>query len=287
MKKFCLLLIGVVFLFIPDTGSGDILVTKDDMILNGKIIEDIKGKYIKFANYHGIFTIDYPQIKEIHKTGTYHEDVRIFKKMGKSVDEAEVKTNYLAGIEKLKADKLVKSRARTDATQYLLLVSPYFIFNLGKIESVLPYSYGAFLLNDIRFQSKYGFLPKSLRINIQFFYSENDSKMISAFRAELGTAWIIPFEGRSIRFNFTMSPTFGAGYYEVKGESRETENVKFNFSFSTGLEFLLSSWVISPQVRFDYIHDGSAPLYGLGFSLGAGYIFQNKSGKYKQDNSEH
>ena len=177
MKKYWLLFISVVVIVcIPDISSGDIVVTKDGMVLNGKIIEDIKDKYIKFANYHGTFTIDYPQIKEIHRTGTYHEDIKIFKKMGKSIDEAEVKTNYIAGIEKLKADKLVKSRARTDAIQYLLLVSPFFVFNLGKIESVLPYGYGALILNDIRFQRKYSFLPNTLRINAQYFHSENGSQ---------------------------------------------------------------------------------------------------------------
>ena len=43
----------------------DIVITKDDMILNGKIIEDKKPAHIIFANYHGTFTIKYKMITVI------------------------------------------------------------------------------------------------------------------------------------------------------------------------------------------------------------------------------
>jgi len=63
----------------------DIVITKDDMILNGKIIEDKKPAHIIFANYHGTFTIKYKMIKKIHRTESFKEDIEIFRDMRKEV----------------------------------------------------------------------------------------------------------------------------------------------------------------------------------------------------------
>lgn len=158
--------------------------------------------------------------------------------------------------------------------EYLLFASPFIIFNTGKMRSILPYSYGAFLLGDLRFKSSYVYLPGTIRIDLQYYHSEKGMKKISAFRFGLGTAWIFPFKVRGFSFNLTLSPVFGGGYYAVQGRCEKTANFKWNASVAAGMEFLISSWVISPQVRFDYIYDGAMPLYGIGISLGAGYLFK-------------
>ncbi len=273
MGKFRLLFIAGVILFLPHIVFSDIIVTTDGMTLNGKIIEDIKNDHVKFGTYHGIFTIYYDQIREKHKTDNYQEDIKIFKDMGKTVSEAEIKTNYQAGIKKLEEKQIRDKKARAASTKYLLLVSPFFNFNLGKIQTLLPYSFGAFLMGDVRVQSKYRFLPSTVRIDLHYFHSEKGIKKISAFRFGLGTAWIFPLEGRGFHVNLTLSPVFGGGYYAVTGRDGNTGGFKWHASLSFGPEFNISSWVISPQVRFDYIYDGAAPLYGIGISIGAGYFF--------------
>jgi len=273
IKKPRSLFIASVMLLLPCIGMGDVVVTKDDMILNGKIIEEVKNKYVKFANYHGMFTIYYAQIKEIHRTEKYEDDVLLFKKMGKSIDESVVKTNYQAGIEKLEAEKTGGKKPADDSIQYVLFGSPFIIFNTGDIRSVLPCSFGISVSGEIRFQTEYTYSPDGMNIDVQYFHAERDEKKISAFRSGLGAVWIIPVSIRGYSLPLALSPALGIGYYAVQGRYRETDGAKFHASFTAGPEFLISSWVISPRMRFDYIYDNAAPLFGIGFSMGAGYRF--------------
>lgn len=273
MRKIRPLFFASVMLLLPCIGMADVVVTKDDMILNGKIIEEVKNKHVKFANYHGTFTIYYAQIKEIHRTEKYEDDVLLFKKMGISIDESVVKTNYQAGIEKLEAGKTGGKKPADDSMQYLLFGSPFIIFNTGEIQSVLPCSFGMSVSGEIRFQTGYTFLPDGMNLDVQYFHAERDIRKISAFRSGLGAVWIIPVSIRGYSLHLAMSPALGIGYYAVQGRYRETEGAKFHSSFTAGPEFLISSWVISPRLRFDYIYDNTAPLFGVGFSMGAGYLF--------------
>ncbi len=266
--------ITAVIVGLPRICLSDIVVTTDGMILNGKIIENIKGDHAKLANEHGIFKIQYSQIKELHHTDNYLEDMKILKKMGRRVSEAEIKTNYQAGIKKLKETKISSEKTRPVTMEYALLVSPFFLFNMGKIYTFLPYSYGVIILGDIRFNSNYRYLPNGLRIDLNYFHTAEGEKKISAFRFGLGAIWNIPITVRGGSFNLTLSPVFGGGYYSVKSGYDQTTGIKFNGSVSAGLEFYISSWVISPQVRFDYVYDRVLPLYGIGISIGAGYLFK-------------
>jgi hypothetical protein len=274
MGKLRLLFLASVILSLPQIGLCDIIVTTDDMVLNGKIIEDIKNVQVKLGNFHGIFIVNYNQIKEIHRTEMYQDDIKIFKKLGKTVDEEEIKTNYQAGIKKLEERTISEKKSKAVPMECVLFVSPFLTFNIGKIQPVLPFSYGIFLLGDVRFQSRFRFLPNGVRTGLQYFHSEKTLKKIAAFRFDLGTVWNFPFNVRGFTLNLTLSPLFGGGYYAVKGRYSDTAGFKWNVTVTAGLEFIVSSWVISPQVRFDYIYDRIMPLYGIGFSLGAGYLFK-------------
>lgn len=274
MGKLRLLFITAYILLLPHICFSDIIVTKDGMTLNGKIIE-MKDEHIKFGNYHGTFTIQNSLVKEIHKTENYQEDIKIFRQMGKAVSESDIRNNFQAGVKKLE-ERRISGDGRTDAAtaEFLLSASPFFLFNLGKMRPLLPYSCGASLLGDVRFRSRYIYLPGTIRLDLHYFHSEKGMKKISAFRFGIGTAWIIPFEVRGVSFNLSLSPGFGGGYYAVTGRCEKAANFKWHVSMAAGLEFPISSWVISPQVKFDYIYDGAMPLFGLGFSIGAGYLFK-------------
>jgi len=272
MGKLPLLFITALVIFLPHIGFSDIVVTTDGMILNGKIIE-IENEYVKLGNYHGIFKINYELIKEMHQTNNYQEDLKIFKKMGKPVNETVVKKNFQSGIEKLNAKITEEKKIKAGTIRYLLHVSPFFMANMGKARSILPYSFITSLMGDIRFNSRFDYLPKGVRIDVQYFYSGSGTKNISAYRFGLGPVWNFPFEINGFSLNLTLSPTFGTGYYSVKGRYDETASAKFNASLAAGMEFLISSWVISYKVRFEYIHDAFMPLYGIGVCVGAGYLF--------------
>lgn len=272
MGKLRLLFIAALVTFLPRIGFSDIVVTTDGMILNGKIIE-IENEYVKLGNYHGIFKINNELIKEMHQTTNYQDDMKIIKKMGKYVNETVVKNNFQSGIEKLNAKIKQEKKIKADSIQYLLHVSPFFMANIGKARSILPYSFITSLMGDIRFNSRYNYLPNGGRIDLQYFYSGSGTKKISAYRFGLGPVWNFPFEINGFSLNLTLSPTFGTGYYSAKGRYDETASAKFNASFAAGMECFISSWVISYKVRFEYIHDAFMPLYGIGASVGVGYLF--------------
>ncbi len=307
MDNFRLLFITAAILLLPHVGSSDIIVTTDDMILNGKIIEDIKNDHVKLGNYHGIFKINYAQIKKMHNTDNYQEDIKILKKMGKSVSETEIKSNFHAGIikleaknletKKLEAKKLEAKNLETKKLEakkleaknisgkmikarsidHLLFVSPFFIINAGKMQSVLPLSVGVSLMGDIRIQSKNNYIPGWIRIDFQYFHSGSGINRISAPRFSLGAVWKIPLVISGFSFNLALAPSFGAGYYAIKGSYYENSSLKWNTTAAIGLEFFFSSWVFYPQIRLDYIHVGAAPLLGIGLYIGAGYLLNLKT----------
>ncbi len=319
MSKLKVIFFTVLLLFLPMISFADIIVTNDDMIINGKIIKEVKGEYVTLANNHGIFKINFNNIKEIQRTANYQEDIKVFNKLGQTVDETAVKQNYEKGIKKLeelnleakeikpdliiadpdnneKAAETIKieqdskdtetiskdiemdfkqirpdiKKTKQPSVEFLLLLSPFINFNFKPFDAVMPYGYGVLILGNILFQKKYIYLPAGASIEMQYFHSGEAVKNIDGFRFAAGPIWIIPLK----YLNLSFSATFGAGYYGIKGIYEKKEALKFNFTFASGPEFFISSWMISPKIRFDYIHDGVAPLFGIGISVEAGYRFQ-------------
>jgi hypothetical protein len=258
---------------------GDIIVTNDDMILNGKIIEDKIDDYIKFANYHGLFHIEYKQIKEIHRTTSFEEDIKIFQDKGKSVDEAEVKTNYQAGLEKLAKQEgtvqnVIKEEIHT--ADYSLFFSPFFYFNMGKLGSIVPFSFGGSVTGDIPL-SQFQYLTRlyltGIRAEIGYFHSEKRVKRVSGSRVSAGPLWQFPLSISGFHFIYCVSPEIGIGLYAIRGIYADTTAVKWNILFSTGPIFNFSSILLSPNIKIDYIFDGNVPLYGIGLGISFGYRF--------------
>ncbi|MBN2402563.1 MAG: hypothetical protein JXN64_09185 [Spirochaetes bacterium] len=277
LKIFTLTFIFIVFFYVRL--YGDIIVTKDDMILNGKIIEDKQNDYIKFANYHGTFHIEYKQIKEIHRTKSYEEDIKIYQDKGKSVDEAEVKTNYQAGLEKLEEQGKITEKIPAEEKQketFALVFSPFYNFNYGKLSGKLPQSYGFSALGHVpldQFENIKKIYLSGIGAELAYFHSEKGARQVSGLRLSAGPLWKFPVSFGNFRFNYCVLPEIGAGLYNIRSIYSDTTTLKMNLLFSTGPIFNFSSILLYPNIRFDYIYDGVVPLCGIGFGIGAGFYF--------------
>lgn len=273
-RKFVVLFIFTFLLFLPL--HADIIVTKDDMILNGKIVEDKKSDYVKFTGKYGTFTIEYKQIKETYKTESDEEDKKIIKELGKRGKKEELKKDVKS--EKQKSEKQGEDASKSGkGKENLILMLDFFMLqNYGKLDSVLPSSQGFSLSGEIPIE-QYRFFKDSniysIKSEICYFLSEKDTRSIKGYSASSGPLWHWPVKVSNYNFNFKLSAAMGAGWYSVKNDNEEAESVKWNLSVHAGPEFRISSIIFSPQLRFDYIYDSVAPLYAGGISIGAGYKF--------------
>jgi len=257
----------------------DIVITKDDMILNGKIIEDKKPAHIIFANYHGTFTIKYKMIKKIHRTESFEDDIEIFRDMGKEVSETEIKKNYIAGEEKLEKllqkEEKKKQSPNRDTGSFILMFDAFCDKNFGKLDSVLPYSAGAALSAEFKIDALKKYQLHGIDSEIVFYYSSNDDRSIRGLNTSAGPLWQIPVTLYNYSLNFNISALMGGGWYAVKNDetAKEASSVKWNLAVHAGPVFRFDSTVISAQLRLNYIHDGTAPMKGAGLTIGAGYAF--------------
>jgi len=276
-------IISVTMLILPL--SADIVITKDDMILNGKILEDKKPQHLILANSHGTFTIRYNLIKEIHRTESFEEDVNIFRTLGKLVSEEEVKQNYTAGeknlekkFEKNQNKKLNKKFLRDDSDSAILMLCFFADKNFGDLTSVLSYSSGGSLSVEIPFSTteiysrRYAY---GLDSEVSFYYSADGDRSIKGLNAAMGPLWQIPLRLSDYRFSFNISALAGAGWYSITNDEvgKNETAVKWNISANAGPVFRVAPILVSTQLRLDYIHDRIAPMQGAGLTIGAGYAF--------------
>ncbi len=280
MRRYKIFLLMALALLFPYVFLyGDIVETYDGMILNGKIIEEKKDKFVKLGNHHGIFTIDYKLIKEIHRTERFEDDVKILMDKGKKVDEAAVKTNFQAGLERLEEqekaeESTIKEKVRP--ADHALFFSPFFNLNIGKLRTVLPYSFGGSITADVpfyRFQLSEKTASVGIRAEIGYFHSEMAKRRILGARASAGPVLKLPLLAGAFGIDYAISAMIGIGWYSVRGESEKRPGVKWSAAFLTGPVFHIFSAIIFPQVKFDYIYDGRAPVYGIGLALGVGFKF--------------
>lgn len=269
----------VTILILSPKVHADIIIIKNEMILNGKIIEDKKPEHIIFANHHGIFTIKYRMIKKIYRTESFEEDIEVFRDMGKDVSEPEIKKNYLAGKEKLEKhflkDEKKNPSAMRDTDSFILMLHVYCDKNFGKLNSVLPYSSGAAISGEfpVDFFKKYYLYGIDSEIGL--YYSAKGDRSIKGYNASTGPLWQIPVTIYDYNFSFNISALMGAGWYAVKNDEieKEVSAFKWNISILSGPVFRFGSVIISTQLRLDYIHDNVALMKGSGLSIGAGYVF--------------
>ncbi len=254
----------------------DIVITKDDMILNGKIIEDNKPLHIRFANYHGTFTINYNLIREIHRTGSFEDDIKILKDRGRSLTAEEASSNYEAGQKMLDEYKKAtggggNGGASKDVSASLS-AGAFCVKNFGRLSKVLPYRYGGILSAEIPVDILSSFFIDGMCMEAVYTYSERDDKSIYGGSLSAGPLWSAPVAGFVVlRFNAVA----GCGWYRAGNGTTGSERsaLKWDAAFNAGIMFSSGHAVFSTGARFDYVYDSSAPLYGGGMYLKAGYAF--------------
>ena len=278
-KSKCFLLSIVLIISFCVPLAGDIIITKDDMILNGKILEEKKDDFIKFGNYHGEFHIEFRLIKEIHRTKSYKEDIKIFKDKGKAVNETEVMINYQSGLEKLEEQRSVsgdKVKEEESKEKIVLLLSPFYNFNIGKLSGELPRSFGGSVTGYFTF-NQFGSIRQlymsGVAVEAGYFYSEKEGKQVSGPRVSVGPLWSFSLASGEINVSYVASPLIGFGWYAIKGRYEDAVEIKLNTVFITGPVFNFSSFMLAPLFRFDSIYDSAEPLYGIGFTIAAGVKF--------------
>jgi len=260
----------------------DIVITKDDMILNGKILEDKKPQYLIFANYHGTFTIKYSLIKEIHRTGSFEEDIKVFRDIGKEVNDEEIKKNYIAGEEKLEERLQEQKKDKTENKKPegtgVILLNIFYDRNTGELEEVLPYSSGIsfsgeFIVPPLPFLNDFN--VHGLGGSISYYYSADNDRQVKGLSLSAGPIWRLPVNLSGYNFDFKITPFLGAGWYSIINDEvdKEAWALKMNFTLQAGPEFRFGSLVISTGLHVNYIHDSSAPMEGAGLTIGAGYAF--------------
>jgi hypothetical protein len=253
----------------------DVIITKDDMILNGKILEDKEPEYIRFANYHGNFKIKYKQIKEIYRTESFEDDIEFYKEIGRPVNEEEIQKNYLSGL-KMSEDYNKKNKLKAGGVEsFILMMNVFYGRNSGRLDSVLPYSGGVSVsaVFPVSENAAEAFNISGILAEADYFYSEKDERSINGFSGAAGPVWRIPAVVFNYNFYYNISAAAGAGWYSVKNGSEKASGAKWHLVFHTGPVFDIYSVIISPEIRLEYINDGAAPLYFAGLSLGAGYKF--------------
>lgn len=268
------ILITLIMIIFPLSVFADIIITIDDMVLNGKIIEE-NSKTVKFGNYHGVFIIDLDKIKEIYRTGSYEEDVKILSGKGKTVNRDEIKTNYDSGLEKISELKVTVEK---DETTDLVNISicPFMLYNFGEAGAVLRCSYGVSLTAEFpvaELQYAKIFHLSDISAGAGYFYSDKDGRNVTGYRASAGPQWRLPLINGPLQLEYVVSAAFGAGWYNVKGLTDKEAALKGNLLINTGVIFTVSSITVSPRIIFDYIYDAEAPLYGLGAVFNLGYRF--------------
>lgn len=255
----------------------DIVITRDGMFLNGKILEDKKPDFIIFANNYGTFTIQYSLIKEIRRTENFMADIKIFRDMGKQLSEDEIKKNYMAGEKKLeeRLDARMEEEPVSGGESAVLEFAAFCSVNSGKLAEVLPYSTGAALSGSFPADFLKSLYMHGIETEAAWFYSEKGERGFSGFTASAGPLWQIPSDLPGVGLRFNISALVGAGWFAVKNDDagREASAIKWNISIHAGPRFNIGSVTLSAQLRLDYIHDGYAPLAGAGLSIGAGYAF--------------
>jgi hypothetical protein len=279
MKKVSykiILICSISLLFPYKYLKADVVVTNDGMVLTGKIIKENKTK-ITISNFHGTFKIEKGNIKRFEKTLSYKRDIQLLKKLGKNIDENEVKRNFQTG--QLKLEKFLEpEKVSVDKPEYFtnIFISPIFQLNNGKLSSVLKYAYGGSLTCDFDYYKKS--IIHSLRIESDYIYSkknenteyDNTTQYISG-----GALTVGPVLKYSIntKCRFLIALTAGIGYYKINSNIEKTDAIKFKTGIASGFTLYLSRITINPQIGYSYIHDGEAPLMGFNTSLGVGYIF--------------
>jgi len=255
----------------------DVIVTKDGMVLNGKVVE-IKKNIIIFSNFYGTYNIKKSIIKTLKETKKYEDDIKVLKSLGKRVNEKEIKKNFSSG-KKAKEKVLKKNTKKVENKKISFKMNIhgafFYNFNLGLIDNTMTDSLGALFQTDVLFISfitkKDFFLIPEFRLESVYYNSIHGNKSIEGFSITAGPIWFYNGKIKTFKFNLHIASLYGFGYYFVRNNNIELIKISFNTSLTLGFSFIINKFFITPALRYEYINDTAAPLHGLGFSISLGY----------------
>ena len=258
----------VLLIFSIESGSSaDVIVIKDGMIINGKIIKKTEDTII-ISNYNGTFIIKNKKIKEVHETKDSSEDIKILTEKGIEVNKEEIIKNYESGI---KAKKKIQKEIIPFIICYL---SPALYLTTGELSNIFPYGYGISIevslnLDDILYKSK-NFLLPDVTVRLNYFSFSNDSKSILGYSFAAGPIWSLPviFNG-----NIYLSLTVGGGMYNLSYWEYKARTYKLKMSMEGGFTYFFSRISLKPFIRYTFVNDNEKPLHFIAFGIGAGYIY--------------
>jgi len=280
-----IILINIIVTFTSEKLLSDVIVTKEGMVLNGKIIQKHK-KIIIFSNQFGTFKIKKMLIKTIRETKKYVDDIRIMRSLGVNVNNEVVRKNYESGEKQknkllkknLKHVKKVKKK-KNDSTFGLIIYGSFFYnFNVGSHGDSMPGSLGALLTFDILFIKQVSnnnfFLIPELRFESSYYNSTSGNNSIEGFSVSLGPIWEHTWKLSSLfGLNLHFTSLHGFGYYYVKNNTSSRIKMCYVTSAILGLSIIIDRFYITPAFRYEYIYDALAPMHGLGLVISIGFRF--------------
>lgn len=260
MKIFPKITVTVITLFlIQGFLCADTVILNDGMVMEGEITEDVKGSHIKLKNYHGEFEVKYNMIKSIKKSSQSEKEIN-----------NSTETTKIPETKEEKKSPETKKEITDYSYKHILYIMPRIASTMGKLKDSIPVSYGLSLGTEID-GGKY--LSRKTYCETGLLYSSKDEKKLWGINVSAGPIWNFPFNFLNKPFTLRIVPMAGIGYYGVKNGDREAAGLKWHGSILAGPVFNFQNILLLIQLRFNYIHDKTAPLYSAGFTIGAGVKF--------------
>lgn len=277
LKKLIIFILFVFsFLFLVNNVKADILVLKDGMILNGKIIQE-KNEVIKFSNYHGEYNIKNELVVKKIITKNYKEDIMHYNEMGLKADVSEIKKNYQAGekkINEIEKKEFIESSKKVKQNKYSVCLASFINKNQARLGEELKTSYGGYFSADVFFDnfvlnSKKRFYFGG-RGELSYLYSEEGERSLTGYSFTIGPALFIPLH---YMLNTFIAPQFGIGSYHIKTRENDLKVFRYTMNIQCGINIILKNIYVFTGVQYHYVYDKEVPLIGVGARVGAGYLF--------------
>lgn len=235
--------------------AADTIKLYEGTVLVGKIIDENRTA-ITFANAYGTFNIKRIRIDDIHKTGSYEEDIALHKKYNFPINVYKIQKNYIAGenrkegrtreLIRLKKKKKEREEAREKAakraktrekskrdamrkkqmtgdhwTSGRLSFSGAYHYNLGSSGGAMPFGYaGYFALDqglDFAPGNRHPMIP-GLRFEGGYLYFKRSSYSLMGYVFGGGVMWAFPSMKNSWGC-FILALIPGASYLEARVRS--------------------------------------------------------------------
>jgi hypothetical protein len=259
-----LLLLITLSLHLP--ARADIIRLVEGSVLVGKIVEENK-KSLDFSNAYGTFRIKKIHIVDIYKTDNYTEDIEILKKMGRGLNDEEIKRNVEVG----QARKEIREKMWVNGR---ISASGSFNYVFGTLGGKLPYGYAGHLALDqgldMILDRRHPLMP-GLRFEGGYLNFNKGSYGVSGFSAAGGPMWAVPsMKNKEGCFVFAIMP--GASFLDINNSETGSRARSYTFTVQAIAGYQISFGLFSLffHVRYTYIYDRKVLFNTIGGEAGCG-----------------